>query len=279
MKRVLCTGLLALALAGIACNEQTDTSSEGERAAGEAPDAAEPFDAGEAVDAASSDAPASPAPGDGGALEAGDPDAAEPDAAGPGSSPPGELCDSHADCDDSSYAPNVYCKPSVCGRRPGVCAERPEVCPDKWDLVCGCDGQTYVNQCVADSWAAGFAYGGPSRSGALNACGPDVPCAKGQVCIDDPGAPGGGQDSPGICVDTSGTECGPTSWSDGGVVARCGSKTQLCVAAQSCTGEGCDVCVFTTGAACGAGVACPQGEVCVPAFDCNGGTCGQCAVP
>ncbi|MBI1366296.1 MAG: Kazal domain-containing protein [Alphaproteobacteria bacterium] len=42
----------------------------------------------------------------------------------------------------------------------GVCKERPQVCTQDYTPVCGCDGETYSNACVAASKGVSVAYGG-----------------------------------------------------------------------------------------------------------------------
>lgn len=194
---------------------------------------------------------------------------------------PSGPCTSQSDCGDPSYDALVFCKPTTCGRAGGVCTPRPWACPNIMDIVCSCDGTAFRNSCYEDEKGLGLAYGGPCRSGELHACDAANPCADGQVCAVDPRAAcAPGQECPGICLDTSGASCGPAHWSDAGVTSGCGSATQACVPMQGCTGDGCDRCVYTTGARCGGGASCPGGQICVSPLDCeDGGACGACAVP
>jgi hypothetical protein len=68
-------------------------------------------------------------------------------------------------CTDSSEcAAEEYCELDSCGGS-GSCVERPQVCLALYDPVCGCDGQTYSNGCVASSYGQTVAAGGECPEG------------------------------------------------------------------------------------------------------------------
>jgi len=62
-----------------------------------------------------------------------------------------------------------FCRRTIgdmCGAAdaPGICSPIPEMCAMDYTPVCGCDDQTYSNECVANSKGVSASYAGDCKS-------------------------------------------------------------------------------------------------------------------
>ena len=65
-------------------------------------------------------------------------------------------------------AEGQYCEFQHCGLTDapvGRCQTKPDVCPQIFDPVCGCDGRTHGNACMAASGGISVAHQGECESG------------------------------------------------------------------------------------------------------------------
>lgn len=90
------------------------------------------------------------------------------------------LCDSaycggNGDCEDGLFCqfPDEVC--SVYG----TCAPKPAMCPPQFLPVCGCDGATYDNACLASQAETSVAFLGP-----CNPSNEGTPCVNNEMCED-----------------------------------------------------------------------------------------------
>lgn len=96
-----------------------------------------------------------------------------------GGSRPLTRCSSPADC-----APGLFCDKHHCEDAVGTCDVLPAFCDDAAKPVCGCDGITYMNDCLRHAAGVTRASDGECPGGVAAPCGgPLGPCPPGAVCV------------------------------------------------------------------------------------------------
>jgi hypothetical protein len=113
----------------------------------------------------------------------------------------GLSCDEGEFC---NFAPDAQCGAAD---QTGVCETLPEVCNGLVAPVCGCDDQTYNNECFAHAAGVSVSHEG-ACSVAGRTCGgiAGLPCGDGEFCNYEPEA--GGQGCDGTIADAGGV-CEP----------------------------------------------------------------------
>jgi hypothetical protein len=179
------------------------------------------------------------------------------------------ACASNADCADERYC----AKPVGDCDAGGTCEPRPDACTREHVPVCGCDGVTYSNRCVAAAKGVNVARPGRCES---ERCGgfKGVDCPVGEFCELPPrqcnvmDLPGRCVPVPDACILVYDPVCGCDGVTYGNDCDRRAAKAQKAHAGK-CR-DGCEICEPKT---CGgiAGTPCPPGELCdLPAGECHG---------
>jgi len=92
---------------------------------------------------------------------------------------PSTVCggDTGATCDDGSFCETKRCEDGAIGS----CTESREVCSGIVELVCGCDGNTYTNDCERQKAGVSRDHEGPCRD-VPTECSGDDECEDGDFC-------------------------------------------------------------------------------------------------
>jgi hypothetical protein len=153
----------------------------------------------------------------------------------------------------------------VCGAdTEGVCKRIPTTCPATIDPVCGCDGATYDNACLADQAGVTVSHTGECSGGGVCGGSSGTTCDAGQFCKLADGACSA--DAEGVCTDVP-LICGP----EFAPVCGCDGTTF----SNACFADAAGVAVASTGA-CAPGAACSDNSGCATGSFCRS-LLGDCA--
>jgi hypothetical protein len=90
----------------------------------------------------------------------------------------GDDCLFNDDCCDGLFCQTTA---NACGAA-GSCAEKPGVCPHDWVGVCGCDGTTYGNECLANAAGVSVDHAGACTQQSAPTAQVGDPCISADEC-------------------------------------------------------------------------------------------------
>ena len=191
-------------------------------------------------------------------------------------------CNTNADCDDADY-----CFSEEGCDTPGTCQEKPVFCTFEFNPVCGCDGNTYSNPCVAASEGVNIVSQGACV--VEEQCNTNTDCDEADYCFSENGcdAPGVCQTRPQLCTREFRPVCGCDGRTYGNAceAAAAGVNVRqegVCLSEGECTSNtdcpGSEYCLFTRGCG-GSGLCQSRPEACLALWDpvcgCDGRTYGN----